>query len=316
MPIDSDRAVWKPVSRRPLVFLRLPALSLLLAAFFTSCTTLPQDNSLYQCNQITHIRQGMDFHPPLGNSTAKDSWDWEAIAEGIKYTSYTATQAPLRWHLVSIDLHNPRLEVLAYPDQDEINSTGTFTGKNTWSFLNKTNAAVTVNATPFKAPLTQLLPQRRLVGLYINRKSILSAPISRYSAICFWPQGDKLKAVIIDDQTEHPPETELALGGFFTIIREGKIQDLPSCSLDSRLALGVTQDQRYLFILYVEGENKKESLGLSYEESALVMQAAGAWDALQMDGGSSASLSVRGKEITGNRHRPVANILGFVVPFH
>ena len=196
MPIDSDRAVWKPVSRRPLVFLRLPALPLLLAAFFTSCTTLPQDNPLYQCNQITHIRQGMDFHPPLGNSTAKDSWDWEAIAEGIKYTSYTATQAPLRWHLVSIDLHNPRLEVLAYPDQDEINSTGTFTGKNTWSFLNKTNAAVTVNATPFKAPLTQLLPQRRLVGLYINRKSILSTPISRYSAICFWSQGDKLKAVM------------------------------------------------------------------------------------------------------------------------
>ncbi len=264
----------------------------------------------------------MDFHPPLSLTTGDTtSWSWEEIAEGISYTSYTANRAPLRWHLVSIDLHCPNLVPLAYPTAHQMDSQGRFPGKTTHQFLQETELQdspllVTVNGTPFKAPFTQLLPQRQLAGLYIHQGKLLSPPISRYSAICFWPQEDSLAATIINDQTMYPPETNLALGGFFSIIREGEIQGFPACSLDSRTALGITKDERYLFILYVEGEDKKESLGLTYEESALILEAAGAWNALQMDGGSSAALSIKGKEITGKKHRRAANILGFALTFH
>lgn len=267
----------------------------------------------------------MDLHPSLGGSssstTAQDNWNWEEIAEGITYTSHTARLAPLRWHLVAIDLHCPNLVPLAYPTAQQMDSRGRFIGKTTYQFLQETELQdspllVTVNATPFKAPLTQLLPQRQLVGLYINRGQLISPPSSRYSALCFSRQDGLLVATVISDQTQYPPETELALGGFFTILKEGEIQDFPACSLDSRTALGVTEDKRYLFILYAEGEDKKESLGLTYEESARILQAAGAWNALQMDGGGSASLSIRGKEITGRNHRRGASILGFTLAFH
>lgn len=326
MPTNLYGAVWKS-SRRPLIFSSLTLISLLfaslLAGLLTSCTTPPESNQFYQCDEDTHIREGMDFHPPL-SSTAKDtsSWNWEEIADGISYTSHTASLAPLRWHLVSIDLHNPRLVPIAYPAAHQMDSQGRFTGKTTHQFFEEANSMeerqllVTVNATPFKTPRTRLLPQRQLAGLYINRGQLLSSPISRYSAICLWPQEDRLRVAIISDQTMYPPETELALGGFFTIIQEGETQAFSACSLDSRTALGVTEDERYLFILYIEGENKKESLGLTYEETALILQAAGAWNALQMDGGGSASLSIRGKEITGEKHRRGANILGFALTFH
>ncbi len=343
MPTDLDGAVWRTSSRRPLAHAegtrpdacagtrdcaRLQYLAgtndapnvlrrgivrfFFLLLLLASCATAPKDSGpLLQCRQESHIRQGVDFYP----SGQAREWSWEEIAEGVKYTSHTARLAPLRWHLVSIDLHCPNLTAIAYPTPEQMAGKEVFTGKTTRQFLRETGAVVAVNATPFKAPLTQLLPSRQLEGLYINRGRLLSPPVSRYSAVCLWQQEDRLRAAIISDQTMYPPETELALGGFFTIIEEGEIQDFPACSLDSRLALGITQDQRYLFILYVEGEKKKESLGLTYEESALVLKAAGAWNALQMDGGGSASLSVRGRETGRRGQRRAANILGFVVSF-
>ena len=326
MPTNLYGAVWRTFFRRPLIFssltLLFPVLVSLLTGLLTSCSTLQKNSQLYQCNQVTHVRHGMDFHPPLSLTTGDaTSWNWEEIAEGISYTNYTANRAPLRWHLVSIDLHCPNMVPLAYPTAQHMDSQGKFNGKTTYQFLQETELQdspllVTVNATPFKTPLTWLSPKRQITGLYIHQGQILSPPLSRYSAICLWPQEHTLRAAIIRDQTTYPPETELALGGFFTIIQEGEIQDFPACSLDSRTALGITKDERYLLILYIEGENKKESLGLTYEETALILEAAGAWNALQMDGGSSAALSIKGKEITGKKHRRAANILGFALTFH
>ena len=325
MPTNLYGAVWRTFFRRPLIFSSLTLLFLvlvnLLTGLFTSCTTLPENSQLYQCNQVTHVRHGMDFYPPLSLTTGDTtSWNWEEIAEGISYTSYTANRAPLRWHLVSIDLHRPNLVPLAYPTAQHMDSQGRFNGKTTYQLLQETELQdsqllVTVNATPFKTPLTGLSPKRQITGLYIHQGQLLSPPLSRYSAICFTRHNGSLAATIISDQTQYPPETELALGGFFTILKEGEIQDFPACSLDSRTALGITKDERYILILYIEGENQKESLGLTYEETALILQAAGAWNALQMDGGGSAALSIKGKEITGKKHRRGANILGFAQTF-
>lgn len=303
-------AVWN--TKRPLLF--LICLSLLLTFF--SCTTSPKDSILLECNQETHIRQGIDFYPQSWNDKAtSDASHWETLAQGILYTNFSSSQIPLRWHLVSIDLHNPALQILAYPTREQIAEKDSFTGKTTWQFLRDSGATLAVNASPFKAPLTQLLPQRSIVGLFINQGYLISPAISRYSALCFEKQGQQWIPSIISDQTLYPPQTELALGGFFTILQSGQIQRMPACSLDARTAIGISQDKRYLFILYVEGNNKKESIGLTYEESALILQAAGAWDALQMDGGGSSSLSIRGKSITGKLHRRGANILGFATTF-
>lgn len=302
--------VWK--SRRPLFFFA----PLLLLLF--SCASVPQTTELLlQCNQDSHIRQGIDFYPPvLSDKPLPPEWNWEPIADGIQYTSFDSTQIPLRWHMVSIDLHNPNITPIAYPSWKEVNSKGVFSGKTTETFLKESSAVVAINASPFTTPLTYLFPQRKILGLFINQGVVISPAIPRYSAICFTKINEQWIPKIISDQTEYPPETDLALGGFFTILKDGKIQSFPSCSLDSRTAIGITKDNQYLILFHVEGENKKESTGLSYEESALILQAAGAWDSLQMDGGSSSNFSIIKKNIKNKISLPVANILGFTSTFH
>ena len=271
-------AVWNP--KRPFLF--LASLSLLFTFF--SCSTTPKESQFLECNQETHIRQGVDFYPPSWNTeTASVTSGWESVAQGILYTSFTSNQIPLRWHLVSIDLHNHKIQPIAYPTLEQIQGKSSFTGKTTWQFLKDSSATVALNANPFQTPFTPLFPQRSIEGLYINQGKLVSSAIARYSALCFEKQSQRWIPSIISDQTQYPPQTELALGGFFTILKEG--------------------------------ENKKESTGLSYEESALILQAVGAWDALQMDGGGSASLSVTGKTITGRHHRRAANILAFAPIF-
>lgn len=308
MPTRFATAVWK--SRRPLFFFA-PLLFLLF-----SCATTPQDlNPLLHCSQESHVRQGIDFFPSPSNESFPPQWSWETVVDGINYTSFDSEKIPLRWHMVSVDLHNPRITPIAYPTWEDVNSKGIFTGKTTEQFLKKTSSVVALNASPFTTPLGYLFPQRKIVGLFINQGKLISPALSRYSAICFTKANEQWIPKIISNQTEYAPETELALGGFFTILKDGEIQGFPSCSLDSRTAIGITKDNRYLLILYIEGDNKSESAGLSYEESALVMKAAGAWNALQMDGGSSSDFTVTDKDIMDKFPLPVANILGFTTTF-
>lgn len=301
--------VWK--SRRPLFFFA----SLLFLLF--SCATTPQNQALLPYHsQESHVRQGVDFFPSSSpNESFPPHWNWENIVDGINYTSFDSKNTPLRWHMVSVDLHNPQITPVAYPTWEDVDSKGIFTGKTTRQFLEKTSSLVALNASPFETPLSYLFPQRKIMGLFINQGKLISPAIPRYSAICLAKTNGQWIPKIISNQAEYPPETELALGGFFTILKDGEVQDFPSFSLDSRTAIGITKDERYLIILYIEGNNKKLSTGLSYEESALVMKAAGAWNALQMDGGSSSGLSVVHKDIMDKFTLPVANILGFTTTF-
>ena len=55
------------------------------------------------------------------------------------------------------------------------------------------------------------------------------------------------------------------------------------------------EDGKTLFLLCAEGERKGKSVGLSYQDSSDILLAAGAKDAIQMDGGGSTSLFVNGK---------------------
>jgi exopolysaccharide biosynthesis protein len=75
---------------------------------------------------------------------------------------------------------------------------------------------------------------------------------------------------------------------------------------------GVTRDGRLLLVA-VDGRAPGFSAGLDFEEEALVMRALGASDAVNLDGGGSTTMTVRGNVVTrpsdATGERPIADAI-------
>ena len=87
-----------------------------------------------------------------------------------------------------------------------------------------------------------------------------------------------------------------------------------------RIAYGLSKDRHYFYILTVDGRQKGWSLGATGRELATMLRDAGAADAINMDGGGSATLcywdEAKQTPVTVNRHtkegyqRPVGSNIG------
>jgi exopolysaccharide biosynthesis protein len=87
-----------------------------------------------------------------------------------------------------------------------------------------------------------------------------------------------------------------------------------------RTAVGLTRDRRELLVVVVDGRQPAWSIGMTLLELAALMRELGAHDAINLDGGGSASFVYRpaGAPAVTNRPsdgdwRPVANQLGIVL---
>ncbi len=96
--------------------------------------------------------------------------------------------------------------------------------------------------------------------------------------------------------------------GFDVIAKNGVATEVCSrTDMHPRTAFGLSKDSRYLYLLVIDGRQKKYSLGARLIELYNIMLAAGASDMMNMDGGGSTSLVVYDKKLGGprmlNHHR-------------
>ena len=111
-----------------------------------------------------------------------------------------------------------------------------------------------------------------------------------------------------------------ALGGGPRLVKNGRVEvtDLKEAFRDDvrvglgpRTALGIDKQGRYI-LLVVDGRQGFYSSGLTLRELAATMQKFGAVDALNLDGGGSTAMTVRGQVInrpSDGTERSVANVL-------
>jgi hypothetical protein len=110
-------------------------------------------------------------------------------------------------------------------------------------------------------------------------------------------------------------ETRLIMGG-------SPVDGLTDPELHPRTAIGYSQNGKFLYIVVVDGRQPFYSQGMTLAELADLMVKLGAQDAMNLDGGGSSTLVIRGADgeprllnspidqyIPG-RERPVANHLG------
>ena len=90
----------------------------------------------------------------------------------------------------------------------------------------------------------------------------------------------------------------LAASGFAIILRDGEVLDGGDYEkpLMPRIAYGLSEDRRWLYIVTVDGRQPEWSLGATGRETAELLVAAGAVDGINMDGGGSATLCYYDRE--------------------
>lgn len=210
--------------------------------------------------------------------------EWEVVFRGVELAELEA-EVPrrMRGAAVRIDGDAPGLEFVLTPSNGE--REGETDGWKTSTFLKRMGCQVAINAAPFSpVHLSEDKPQE-VVGLLVNRGTVVSAELRPALAL----ERDGRARIV-----ERPETAEglwNAVSGFGIVLRAGELagEEKP---LHPRTAAGVSRDGRTVILLVIDGRQPGHSEGASTREVGAWLRALGAWDGLNLDGGGTTTLVI------------------------
>jgi hypothetical protein len=116
-----------------------------------------------------------------------------------------------------------------------------------------------------------------------------------------------------------PAWAKQAIGGNVILVRDGRAVTHTNADRHPRTVAGVDKAGTHLILMVVDGRQKDLSIGMTYAELAQEMLKAGAWNAVNLDGGGSTTLIMRDpasrklmvvNSPSDRRERAVANVVG------
>ena len=274
-------------------------------------------------------------------AAAENRIDWNSaktVCPGIKLATVKRTSPRLiRMFVMRIDLTTPGLTFTVtgrdadwgkpMPDYPKLPIRTRRT--TTAAFMRQTrskglNVVVAVNASPWR-PWTNPYNHKYAdpPGVNISDGVLVG---NRGGNPAFVVYKDGSVAIVDKIPKKDFPKIKDSLAGFCIVARNGKVlPDTHSVAkgCHPRTAYGLSADRRYLYIIAIDGRQKKWSLGAKGSEVGAFLIEAGASDAINMDGGGSTTMCYwdrrKKKPVMVNRHgkggymRPVANNLGIVI---
>ncbi len=277
------------MKKNSFIFLKILFLSLFL---LSSCQSL-------KIEQKKTSFQKEDF------ITQEYEWNFlENENSGIETAFFENKNIPLKYCLVKINLKNPDLRLVVFPQEENLNSknfskSGYFSSMRTKDFAKKNNLLVAINAGPFqtKSKISSLVSKKRkILGIYKNQNKIFSDSVQKYSALSFSKvEGEEgifyVPQIFQNQNNADFSNEEIVLGAFFTILKDSQIlQGFSTERRDARTAVGFDSEKNFFYILVCE--KSAASTGLSYPECAQIFKSLGLSDALEFDGGSSSELAL------------------------
>ena len=238
--------------------------------------------------------------------------EWIPLDNNFEICAAEYSEKNLLIHCVKIDLSAEKLRIKMLPQNAGQKSV--FAKK----FARKNSLAVAFNTTPFFTRGNFFSSRQIPAGICINSGSLVSEPLSTYCALAFFKndsseknQGGFTAKIFSAQSAPEIKEAEFAAGGFWQILKEGKILQFEKIR-DSRTFCGIDKEGKTLFVFAVEGENKRRSVGMTYMECAEFARAIGIFDAMEFDGGASTQLAVDGKSLLSYSTKvKVPALLGF-----
>ena len=262
-----------------------------------------------------------------------DKIDWsrsKTIAPGVEYVCVDLDEPRLMAnHLVRVDLKTPGLRVTGtgraaewgepMPDYAKKKILVDTVRQTTRDFLeehrrNGTNMVFAVNTSawiPWKKPHNH--KYGHFTNFLVSGGQVVSSAKKRCPMLVVHTNNTAKITSKLDDRLA--PSVSVAHPGYDVeqILRAGEIPAPPrrkrrTPEVAPRTALGLSSDGRWLYALVVDGRQKGYSMGATMQDLARVLKAAGASDALNMDGGGSATIvlwdGAKQESVIPNRHNP------------
>lgn len=275
-------------------------------------------------NHRSSIAAGVAALIALAAPTPADAQDtWRRPNRAMRHIHRRV--GSLDWHLVSVDLTAPGVRVVGTPETLLAPRVpgGAPTWRTTTDFARAVGAEVAINANYydiFHGAFTTCgltMSQGRVWrSAYVDRR------LDCWASVGFGPRG---RVAMFDSRGKvYGPAPERWMREVVTgsprVLAHGEVltYTAPRHALvpNPRTLLGVSADRRTLYLMVVngrEGANK----GMTCMDAARVLRDFGASDAINLDGGGSSSMYIRGEGGLVTRpadrlERPVANHLGIV----
>ena len=218
-------------------------------------------------------------------ATAAD--EWRTLSKGLEYKKISVntmvgserTASPGAIHLFKIDTTQYKLDVITAKRFNMLNS-------NAKTFAQKAAALIAINGGFFS-------PEFESLGLLVQKNK----EINKIKWVGWWHifQMRYMKPQIITKQ-EYTliPDIEMAIEAGPRLLIDGQIVAKLKPSVAERSALGITADGKVIIAA-------TDALPLSLNEFAGYLKAAGCYDALNLDGGSSTQIYAKIGEFELNR---------------
>ncbi len=171
--------------------------------------------------------------------------------------------------------------------------------RTTAQFLLDRDLAFAVNAnfyTPFNAETIRTDGDSDLLGLAVSDGFVESQPLADFPSFIVKKNG----AIEIRDvaEDENLDEIVQAVSGNKIVLKKSEVVKQDDQAIHPRTGVGYSYDKRYLYFVVIDGRQPGYSVGATYEQVGDALKFCGAYDGLNLDGGGSTTMVVRGADGT------------------
>ncbi len=220
---------------------------------------------------------------------------WSPLYKGVQYaTGYSDGPHTQRVYAIQIDLQAPGISVSTTPKSGSCSET---LSQQTSRFLAASGAKVAINAGFFTPCCATTSECKTVSGLAISQGQLVSAAVSSGTGSAILRIGTN-NAASFDLTTNNVYDTTgivTAIGGDVLLLTNGLYAVdpgyAPATTVDARTAVGLSQNNRYLILLVIDGDQPGWSDGATYAETANWLTLFGAWNGLDLDGGGASTMA-------------------------
>lgn len=216
------------------------------------------------------------------------------VAEGISYSQRAWPGAvPMQVAIVEVDLKTQGLSIAV--SGGDASDTSEYRSKTTSTYLRESGAVVAINGGYF-GPVVAVEGQAQDAQGFAKSNGRVVSPAATLET------AGVAKAVVCFDRKQVQILATLACPDRFAnglaagplLVQAGDVKvDPKNLTRHPRSALGVNATGDRLWLVTIDGRQKGYSEGASFAETALILQALGAANAINLDGGGSTALVYR-----------------------